>query len=81
MHKDKPPGLFDFAERRNGYLIGFFFTTGLVLSILVRTTLLVIRDNAGASNARKNADALEAAAAARKPAGVQPPESPPAVRY
>ena len=37
MHKDKPPGLFDFAERSIRYLVGFWFTAGLILSLLVHT--------------------------------------------
>jgi hypothetical protein len=83
MHKDKPPGLFDFAERGVRYLVGFWFTTGLVLSILVRTAILVMGDNA--SNATtQSADRLEAEAvarrAARDPNKAQPP-APEAVRY
>jgi hypothetical protein len=83
MHKDKPPGLFDFAERGVRYLVGFWFTTGLVLSILVRTTILVMGDNAPSSTTQ-SADRLEADAAARRaardPNKTQPP-APDAVRY
>jgi hypothetical protein len=83
MHKDKPPGIFDFAERGVRYLVGFWFTTGLVLSILVRTAILIMGDNASPP-AKQNADRLEAEAAARRaardPNKVQPP-APEAVRY
>jgi hypothetical protein len=82
MHKDKPPGLFDFAERGIRYLVGFWFTTGLVLSILVRTAMLVLRDDASNHTVRSS-DAIEAAANARKPPkdpNASAP-SPAAVRY
>jgi hypothetical protein len=79
MHKDKPPGLFDFAERGVRYLVGFWFTTGLVLSILARTTILVMRDDG--NHVKRDADAIEAEARARRPAKDTPPPAPAAVRY
>ena len=80
MHKDKPPGLFDFAERGVRYLAGFWFTTGLVLSILVRTAMLIMGDNSSDSNSR-SPDRLEAEAQARKPATAPTEAPPPSVRY
>jgi hypothetical protein len=79
MHKNKPPGLFDFAERSIRYLIGFWFVVGLSLSILVRTGILIRRDDKG--DARRNPDALEAEAMARKPATASTPPQVEAVRY
>jgi hypothetical protein len=81
MHKDKPPGIFDFAERGVRYLVGFWFTTGLVLSILVRTVILVRGDTSGEINRRQNAERLEAETAARKPATANTPPPTDAVRY
>jgi len=34
MHKDKPPGLFEFAARPAAHAVTFGLTTGAVLSIL-----------------------------------------------
>jgi hypothetical protein len=81
MHKDKPPGLFDFAERSIRYLVGFWLTTGLALSILVHTGILVWRDSAKGPGFKQNADALEAKAIARKPATATTPPASAAVRY
>jgi hypothetical protein len=79
MHKDKPPGLFDFAERSIRYLIGFWFIAGLSLSILVRTGILIRRDNKG--DLKRNPDALEAEAMARRPGTVTTPPPTDSVRY
>jgi hypothetical protein len=81
MHKDKPPGLFDFAERSIRYLVGFWFATGLVLSLLVHTAILVRRADAKGPAFKRNPDLLEAEATARKPATATMPESTAAVRY
>ena len=83
MHKDRPPGIFDFAGRSLRYLIAFWFTTGLLLSILVHTGILIWRADSNMPHAGPNQDALEAAAAAqRAKAGKSPPPDPPAaVRY
>jgi hypothetical protein len=81
MHKDKPPGLFDFAERSIRYLVGFWLTTGLGLSILVHTGILVWRDNAKGPGPKPNPEALEAKATARKPATATTPPPSAAVRY
>ena len=79
MHKDKPPGLFDLAERSVRYLIGFWFTAGLVLSILVHTTVLVWRADAE-PGLKQNAESLEVKASAHKPASASTPAAP-AVKF
>jgi hypothetical protein len=83
MHRDKPAGPFDFAERSIRYLVGFWLTAGLVLSILVHTAMLVWRDDRKGPGPKPNPEALEAATAARRAAASKstPPEAPPAVRY
>ena len=81
VHKDKPSGLLDFAARSIRYLVGFWFTAGLVLSVLVHTAILVWRDNANRSGLKRNPDALEAEAIARKPASAKTPPPSAAIRY
>lgn len=80
MHKDRPPGPFDFAERSIRYLVGFWFTAGLVLSVLVRTGILVWRDTNG-PGPKRDAEALEAAAITHKPPSAKAPPPSEAVRY
>ena len=83
MHKDRPPGLFDFATRSVRYLVGFWFITGLFVSIFVHTGILIWRADSDGPHAGPNQEALEAATAAqRAKAGKSPPPDPPAaVRY
>jgi len=83
MHKDRPPGPFDFAERSIRYLVGFWLATGLVLSILVHTGMLVWQADGKGPASKPNPEALEAATAARRAAASKssPPEAPAAVRY
>ncbi len=83
MHKDLPPGPFDFAERSVRYLVGFWLLTGFILSILVRTSMIVWRADANVPHAGPNQEALEEATAAQRAArGKTPPPDPPApVRY
>ena len=81
MHKDKPPGFLDFAARSIRYLVGFWFATGLVLSVLVHTAILVWRDSANRAGLKRNPEALEAEAMARKPASTKTPPPAAAVRY
>jgi hypothetical protein len=81
MHKDKPPGLFDFAERSVRYLVGFWFTAGLILSLLVHTGMLVRRADATEPGFKRNPDLLEAEATARKPASATMPPPTDAVKY
>lgn len=80
MHKHRPAGLFDFAERSIRYLIGFWFTAGIFLSVLVHTGILVWRDSKRADS-KRDATSLEAAANARKPASANTPPASDAVRY
>jgi hypothetical protein len=80
MHKDRPPGLFDFAERSIRYLVGFWFTTGLILSILVHTGMLVWRADAKGSG-KQDSDSLEIKAASHKPASATTPPPVDSVRY
>ena len=83
MHRDRPPGLFDFTARSIRYLIGFWFATGLFLSVLVHTGILIWRADSTGPHAKPSQDGLEAAAAAQRAAsGKSPPPDPPAaVRY
>ena len=82
MHKDKPPGPFDFAERSIRYLVGFWLLAGLVLSMLVHTGMLIWREDATGPS-KPDPAKLEAATAARRAAAgkVPPPDPPPAVKY
>jgi hypothetical protein len=83
VHKDKPPGPFDFADRSIRYLVGFWVGAGLLLSLLVHTGMLVWRADAKDPGAKPNPEALEKATAAQRAAAGKspPPEPPPAVRY
>jgi len=81
MHKDKPPGLFDFAERSIRYLVGFWFTAGLVLSLLVHTTMLVWWADAKRPGARQNSETLEVKATSHRPASATTPPPSSAIRY
>lgn len=81
MHKDPPPGVFDFAQRSLSYTIGLGLLTGFILSIFVYVAVFVWRADAGASNTPKaSAAALENSMTA----GSTPeptPEPTTAVRY
>ena len=79
MHKDRPPGIFDFADRSVRYLVGFWFTSGLILSILVHTGLLIWR--ADAKELKQDSDTLEVKAASHKSASVPAPPATDAVKY
>ena len=59
MHKNKPPGLFDFAERSIRYLVGFWFIAGLVLSLLVHTGMVIRRADAKGPGLQRNPDLLK----------------------
>lgn len=80
MHKDKPPGLFDFAERSIRYLVGFWFTAGLILSILVHTGMLVWRADARGPGLKQDGETLEVKASVHKPATAST-AAPEKVRY
>jgi hypothetical protein len=59
MHKDKPPGIFDFAQRSIRYLIGFWLVTGFLLSLVVHLSLLVWRGDSGREAEVKSEENLE----------------------
>jgi len=80
VHKERPPGLFDFSERSVQYFIGFWLAAGLVLSVIVHTGLLVWRDFRRESPER-NPTSLEASALSHKPASAKTPPPAEAVRY
>lgn len=78
MHKDKPPGMFDFGQRSIRYLVVFWSTAGFLLSLLIHLGMLVWRVDFGPTQP-KSEEALE-----RTTAPVRPATSPPsaaAVRY
>ena len=81
MHKDKPPGLFDFAERSIRYLVGFWFAAGLILSLLVHTGILIRRADASGADYKRNPELLEAEANARKPGTVTTPPPVDSVKF
>ena len=78
MHKDKPPGIFDFAERSLRYLMGFWFVAGILLSLLVRVGLLVTRVDASDAPSSSEISLEKATEPARKPS---PVPSDPVIRY
>ncbi|MDQ6809412.1 MAG: hypothetical protein M3Z64_08310 [Verrucomicrobiota bacterium] len=51
MHKDKPPGPFDIANRSAGYVIWLGLGTGFALSILVHLSYLLVNDNSAKQKA------------------------------
>jgi hypothetical protein len=80
MHKDKPPGIFDFAERSLGHMIGVCFGAGFILSIFVYVGLSLWRVDSAKGGAPRDGDSLEnSTARSRKPTPAPPPEA--AVRY
>ena len=82
MHKDKPPGIFDFAERSIRHLIGFWLIAGFLLSILVHFGLLLWRADAkGPSEINRDSGALEAKTDARRSPAASSPAASVAVRY
>jgi len=78
MHKDKPPGIFAFGERSIRYLVGFWLTTGFLLSLVVHVSMLVWRVDAGRGGPHPE-DTLETATAPVRKA-TAPPVAP-SVRY
>ena len=46
VHKDKPPGLFDIADRPARYVVWLGLGTGFALSVLVNLAYLLAKDNA-----------------------------------
>ena len=63
MHKDKPPGWFEFGARSARHAVWMGLIAGLLLSFLVHATLVIARADAG--NARRGMDAAKGAIDAR----------------
>lgn len=80
MHKVRPPGLLEFAQRSVHYVIGFWFVAGLILSVIAHTAILVWRD-VRRPNPERDPTALEATTLAHKPASAKTPPPAAAVRY
>ena len=79
MHKDKPPGIFDFAERSVGHMIGVCFGAGFVVSVLVYVGMSIWRVDSVKETAARDGDSLETTTArTRKPT---PAPADAAVRY
>ena len=83
MHKDKPPGIFDFPHRSVGHGVGLGLAFGVLLSFLVHTSLLIMRaDPAGAERPLAGAEAAQRVMAQHKKPSTNPaPAAPPAVNY
>ncbi|HSP45049.1 MAG TPA: hypothetical protein VLO30_03575 [Chthoniobacterales bacterium] len=80
MHKDKPPGIFDFAERSLGHMIGVCFGAGFILSIFVYVGFSLWRADSGKGGAPRDGDTLEnSTARSRKAPSASPSDA--AVRY
>lgn len=83
MHKDEPPGIFDFPHRTVRHSIGLGLATGVVLGCAVHLGLLIKRaDSGGSEKPLAGADAAEREMAKhRKQPTNPPPAAPPAVNY
>lgn len=49
VHKDKPPGIFDIAERSMRYAAGFCFVVGFVISVIVRLAIVLAGEHTSAA--------------------------------
>lgn len=82
MHKDRSPGIFDFAERSIRHLIGFWLISGFILSVLVHFGLLIWRaDKKEPALPEPQSEALEAKAAAQRSPSSTSPAASADVRY
>ncbi|CAN5552691.1 hypothetical protein BH18VER1_BH18VER1_16530 [soil metagenome] len=80
MHKDKPPGPFEFASRSVGHAVGFGLACGAVLSIVAYVALALWgADSAARSGTSGPTQTLEQATSAARtdaatpdPSGVAP---------
>jgi hypothetical protein len=45
VHKDKPPGIFDFSDRSMRYAAGFCFFVGFLASVIVRIGVALAREH------------------------------------
>lgn len=81
MHKDKPPGLFDLAERSVQHAIWLGLASGVLLSVLVQAGLLVSKIESGSGRPRASAQEAHRAMTAHKTPGTPPPAPTAAVKY
>lgn len=83
MHKDRPPGIFDFPHRSVGHGVWLGLAFGVLLSFLVHTSLLIMRaDPAGTERPLAGAEAAQRVMAQHKKPPTNPtPVPPPAVNY
>jgi len=83
MHKDLPPGAFDFERRSLRYTISFGLLIGLILSIFVYGAVFIWRaDRGGTETTKANAaGTIEAATMAARRRAPPTPEPTAAVRY
>lgn len=58
MHKDKPPGWFEFDARSARHAVWMGLLAGILLSFLVHATLVIVRADAG--NTRRGMEAAKA---------------------
>ncbi|MEO5722130.1 MAG: hypothetical protein ABIR71_11750 [Chthoniobacterales bacterium] len=77
MHKDRPPGIFDFPHRSVGHGIGLGLTVGVLLSAVVHLGLLINQAGAGSSEMPlAGADAAQKVMAKHKKPPTNPAPSP-----
>jgi hypothetical protein len=82
MHKDSPPGAFDFERRSLRYTISLGLFTGFILSIFVYGAVVIWRADRGAVETPKaSAGAIEAATAAARRRAPPTPAPTAAVQY
>lgn len=73
MHKDKPPGIFDFPHRSVGHGVGLGLAFGVLLSFLVHLGFLTMRaDPAGAERPLAGVEAAQGVMSKHK----KPPTNP-----
>lgn len=81
MHKDKPPGLFEFAHRPVGHAVRLGLLSGFVLGVVVNLGLIFWRADVTASNPTpRSADSLETEIATKRPQPAETPTPTPAIR-
>ncbi len=81
MHKNPPPGLFDFDRHSLRYTIVLGLITGFILSIFAYTGLFVLRVDKTASDAPKPAAGKFEASVTARQKRVATPAPTAAVRY
>ena len=82
MHRDPPPGIFDFARRSLSYTIGLGLLTGFLLSIFVYGAVLIWRADRGVADTPKaSAGTIEAATMAVRSRAAATPAPTAALRY